>query len=506
MDRGNYRGLKLTEQVMKVLERIVDGLIRQVVSIDDSQFGFVPGRGTTDAIFVVRQLQEKYLAANKRLYMASVDLEKAFDRVPRKVIWWALRKLGVDEWIVRLVQGMYSNARSRVRVGEGYSEEFEVKVGVHQGSVLSPLLFIIVLEALSREFCCVVPWKDLYADNHVITAESLEECVRRLLAWKEAMEEKELRVNTGKTKITICGTGLDLLQSSGEFPSAVWHNGVGSNSIFCKGCKHWVHKKCSGLKRLTEDPDYRCTWCQGTACPIDGRLQREVQVGPDKLEVVACFCCQGDMLSAADGCELATTTRVKTARKKFKELKPVLSSRHLSFKTRGRVYSSSETWPVAKPCLQRLQRNDRAMISQICNVKPQDTATIRSTELLARLSIEDLVLILKEGRLHWYGHVERSNGAVKTAFDIQVNGKHGPGRPKMTWKQLTERDRREWIAESGSSELSTLMIETPGVQVSDLPCVQQASCLEGGPLLWIWPLYLHVNQKSDDDYDDDDVT
>ena len=52
----NYRGLKLTEQVMKVLERILDGLIRQLVSIDDSQFGFVPGRGTTDAIFVVRQL------------------------------------------------------------------------------------------------------------------------------------------------------------------------------------------------------------------------------------------------------------------------------------------------------------------------------------------------------------------------------------------------------------------------------------------------------------------
>ena len=90
-----------------------------MVSIDDSQFGFVPGRGTTDTIFVVRQLQEKYLAANKRLYMANVDLEKAFDRVPRKIIWWALRKLGVEEWIVRLVQGMYANARSSVRVGEG---------------------------------------------------------------------------------------------------------------------------------------------------------------------------------------------------------------------------------------------------------------------------------------------------------------------------------------------------------------------------------------------------
>ena len=160
----------------------MDSLIRQVVSIDDSQFGFVPGRGTTDAIFVVRQLQEKYLAANKRLYMAFVNLEKAFDRVPRKVIW-ALRQLGVDEWIVRLVQGMYSNARSRVRVGDGYSVEFEVKVGVHQGSVLSTLLFIIVLEALSHEFRCGVPWEDLHAEYLVIIAESLEECVRRLLTW-----------------------------------------------------------------------------------------------------------------------------------------------------------------------------------------------------------------------------------------------------------------------------------------------------------------------------------
>ena len=60
-----------------------------------------------------------------------------------------------------------------------------------------------------------------------------------------------------------------------------------------------------------------------------------------------------------------------------------------------------------------------------------------------RLGIEDL--ILKERRLQWCGHVERSNGAVKTAFDIQFDGKRGPGRPKMTWKQLTERDCREWI-------------------------------------------------------------
>ena len=93
---------------------------------------------------------------------------------------------------------------------------------------------------------------------------------------------------------------------------------------------------------------------------------------------------------------------------------------------------ASETCPLTKPNLQSLQRNDRAMIRQICNVKPQDIVTTRSNELLARLGTEDLDLILKERRLRWYGHVERSNGAVKTAFDIQVDGKCGPGRPKLT--------------------------------------------------------------------------
>ena len=130
----------------------MEGLIRQRVEIDEMQCGFMSGRGTTDAIFIVVQLQEKHMAANKPLYMAFIDLEKAFDRVPRDVNLWAMCKLCIDEWLVRLVQSMYKDVRSRVRVGDGYSEEFGVGVGVHQGSVLSRLLFIIVLEALSREF------------------------------------------------------------------------------------------------------------------------------------------------------------------------------------------------------------------------------------------------------------------------------------------------------------------------------------------------------------------
>ena len=122
----------------------------------------------------------------------------------------------------------------------------------------------------------------------------------------------------------------------------------------------------------------------------------------DKLEVVASFCYLGDMLSAGGGYEIAVTTRVKTAWKKFRELLPVLRSRHLSYKTRGHVYSScvrsamlhaSETWQLTKT---NLQRNDRAMIRQICSIKPGNVATVRSRELLAKLELEDLDLILRE--------------------------------------------------------------------------------------------------------------
>ena len=140
----------------------------------------------------------------------------------------------------------------------------------------------------------------------------------------------------------------------------------------------------------------------GNACPIDDRPQSEVQARPDKLEMVASFCYLGDMLSAGGGCEITITTRVKTAWKKFRELLQVLTSPHLSYKTSGHVYSScvlhamlhaSETWPLTKT---NLQRNDRAMIRQICSIEPDDVATVRSSELLAKLVLEDLNLILRE--------------------------------------------------------------------------------------------------------------
>ena len=86
------------------------------------------------------------------MYAAFAGLEKVSDRGLCKVLSWGLRKLGVDEWVICLVNPMYNNSLSSVQVNGCYSKPSKVMVSVHQGSVLSPLLLIILMETLSRAF------------------------------------------------------------------------------------------------------------------------------------------------------------------------------------------------------------------------------------------------------------------------------------------------------------------------------------------------------------------
>ena len=117
---------------------------------------------------------------------------------------------------------------------------------INKTHIISPLLFILVLEALSREFRTGVPWELLYADDLVIIAETYKGCIDRLKEWKAGMEQKGLRVNMPKTKILISGVGLDVLKDSGWFPCTVCSKGEGANSILCTGYHLCVHKGCSG--------------------------------------------------------------------------------------------------------------------------------------------------------------------------------------------------------------------------------------------------------------------
>ena len=130
LECSSYREIKLLEHVLKVLERVIEARVRGMVKLEEMQFGFSPGKGTTDAIFIVRQVQEKFLGKQKELWMAFVDLEKAFDRVPRDVVWWALRHIGVEELIIDVIKSMYEGVTTSVKINGVESKGFEVKAGI----------------------------------------------------------------------------------------------------------------------------------------------------------------------------------------------------------------------------------------------------------------------------------------------------------------------------------------------------------------------------------------
>ncbi|KAK3570575.1 hypothetical protein QTP86_022521 [Hemibagrus guttatus] len=197
---SNYRGIKLMSHTMKVWERVVEARLRKVVDICEQQYGFMPRKSTTDAIFALRILMEKYRDGQRELHCVFVDLEKAYDRVPREELWYCMRKSGVAEKYVRVVQDMYERSRTVVRCAVGQTEEFKVKVGLHQGSALSPFLFAIVMDQLSEEVRQESPWTMMFADDIVICSESREQVEENLERWRFALERRGMKVSRSKTE------------------------------------------------------------------------------------------------------------------------------------------------------------------------------------------------------------------------------------------------------------------------------------------------------------------
>jgi hypothetical protein len=468
MECGSYRGIKLLEHAMKVVERVLESRLRGMVKVDEMQFGFSPGKGTTDAIYIIRQIQERHREKGKELFYAFIDLEKAYDRVPREVTRWAMRKLGVAEWMVSAVMALYEGARTVVRTEDGESESFEVKVGLHQGSVLSPLLFLIVMEAVTRNFRGGLPWELLYADDLVLIAESLEELLEKLRRWKLGLERKGLKVNVNKTKIMMEDKRENLVQATGRFPCAVCKKGVGGNSIRCRKCGKWVHGKCSKIKgklALMEET-FRCGRCcnDGEESITGGYGMDRVKQGDkgnlvcelgngEQLEVVNNFCYLGDTIEAGGGVESAVRTRIQKAWHKFRELGSILTMKGLALKVKGRVYDAcvrstllygSETWAVKVEQVQRMERTEMQMVRWMCGTKLSDR--IPNEELRGRLGIESVKDALKRRRLRWWGHIERREESnwLKRCQKLEVLGKRLTGRPKKSWREVVKRDLKDW--------------------------------------------------------------
>ena len=132
----------------------------------------------------------------------------------------------MDEWLIRTVMALYTEACTVVRTDAGLSESFEVKVGLHQGSVLSPLLFATVMDVVSSEARSGLPSELLYADDLEVAD------------WRACLLGKGLKVNAGKSKVMVGSSGGKIIVNSRKWPCGVCGKGVQANSVQCTVCKN----------------------------------------------------------------------------------------------------------------------------------------------------------------------------------------------------------------------------------------------------------------------------
>ena len=198
-DCGNYKGIKVLEHCMKIYERILDKRLREQIEIDESQFGFMPGKGTVDPFLIMRLRQEKALEGNQKMYIAFVDLEKVYDRVPRDLVLWCLQKRGITQKMARVVASLYHHCVTTIRCGAGESMPFTIKVGLHQDSALSQFLFALVIDTISASSRRGLPKKMLYADDLAITVDTKE----ILCEWQMALESKGMKGYSRKTEVIV---------------------------------------------------------------------------------------------------------------------------------------------------------------------------------------------------------------------------------------------------------------------------------------------------------------
>ncbi|KAK3534027.1 hypothetical protein QTP86_000639 [Hemibagrus guttatus] len=149
---SNYRGITLLSLPGKVYSRVLKRRVRPLVEprIQEEQCGFRPSRGTLDQLYTLHRVLEGSWEFAQPVHMCFVDLEKAFDRVPRGILWEVLWEYKVHGPLLRAIRSLYNRSRSLVRIASCKSDLFPVHVGLRQGCPLSPVLFIVFMDRISR--------------------------------------------------------------------------------------------------------------------------------------------------------------------------------------------------------------------------------------------------------------------------------------------------------------------------------------------------------------------
>ena len=389
----NHRGITLLSHAGKIYTRIVEARLRQCVEsvLDDSQYGFRPGRSTTDAVFTIKMILEKSWEWGIDQYALFIDLEKAFDKVNRNHLWRILQEdqYNIPTKLIRVIRSIYSECVSKVRTQNIESEAFNIDSGVRQGDVLSPLLFIIFMNRCKRDVMIELNGEEtlLYADDVVVMASSSTNVQEAATRWRQGMSRNGMMINTkkGKTEIVIISRNR------------------------AQQCDIYM-----GENKLNQAENY---------------THLGVNVGETNLQ------------------EVEINNRIAKYNSNVGLMYPLLRDKNIPQECKVTIYQTilkpillygSEVWSLTTKTESRLQSAEMRALRTIKGVTRRDR--IKNNTIRSGLKVTPLLEEIERNRLRWYGHVMRmeENKQPKRYLLWKPEGKRPVGRPRKRWMEGVE--------------------------------------------------------------------
>ena len=403
----NYRTISLISHASKVMLKVILNRMKPMAEeiIAEEQAGFRSKRSTTEQIFNLRVLCEKYSQHQQDIYHVFVDFKKAFDRVWHDALWATMKKYNMGQKLTQTIKELYAKATSAVLVQGTVGKWFHTSVGVRQGCLLSPTLFNIFLERIMTD----------------------------------ALEDHKGTVSIGGRTITNLRFADDidgLAGNEGELADLVKRLDETSS-------RYGMEISAEKTKLMTN-----------SAQPITTKIT----VNGTEVETVDQFKYLGAIISE-EGSKREIIARAAQTTAAMTKLKTVWKDQNISLKTKVMLLHAlimsiflyaCESWTLNAELQRRIQAVEMRCLRRILGISYMDHITneeVRQTITQQVRHYEDLLTTAKKRKLSWYGHVTRSNGLSKTILQGTVQGKRRRGRQRKKWAD----NITEWTGKSFST-------------------------------------------------------
>lgn len=468
-DPNNYRGIQLISLLRKLVALILSADLSRLLEPDllEYQCGFRPQRGCADQLFTLRKVTELSIEWQQRLYLAFVDLRKAFDSISRPALWTVLCARGVPAPLLNAVIDLHTDTTCRVRIGGARSRAFNMAYGVQQGCPLASVLFNVFFDTVVREALAAPGCEGagvtlrrratmeaelaqprsgaaaeraalvaleipvlMLADDLVILARSAEALQRVLAALEAACRRWGLVISTDKTELMLAGGAAALACEACGSPQCA------ATLLVCDGCERAWHIGCLGQPPAhAHGCEWLCPHCVAAGGARGDVWRPPITVAGKQLTWVDKFKYLGSIFheNGTLACDLAR--RVQLAAAAFRRLeRPFFRQHCIGLRLRMLVYTAmvtsvllygAEAWPLTAAQLHYLEVFHRSRLRMILGVRRADR--ISNAELLQRCGAASIETMLARRQLRWLGHVGRM-GSTRIAKQAMYSTLAGAGR------------------------------------------------------------------------------